>query len=437
MIAPTDSEYSQPRAAFWLATGLDILQHAGIESPLPITAHSLHTSRIVAEYTDQEAGTYWVKMYPPGEYFDSPAKHGRFVPAMAASGIPTPDLIEQRSARPSGYVCYQGKRGEAGTLDQRLAVRPDQLGAAYRVIGDIARRMRGMPGCAGCGNVYREATDMMVPASFISLFVEAGTSDETAQELWREHLATVLLNYSATGVLYSDELPSFRTMGSLAVASQHHRRDLVMCHGDLHPKNIIVSDADALEVMSVIDLDNISRLPPEAELTKLLGDDIGPRGPAALACFLENFSATYFLGADKDAARQATIDLLYRALFLRMVACMETVNFLIGDGLKTGEKPPCAQILDEISMIMSVANLHRSIYRAEQMLCRPDISSEDRAELTSFVAKYKQEAVSVYVQRRADMVRQILAGRFDPESYEPRTDYPYSRPVRRPLSHAT
>jgi len=47
-------------------------------------------------------------MFPPGEYFDSPAKQAKFAPQLEVAGIPTLDILSYGSSNNGGYVCYRG-----------------------------------------------------------------------------------------------------------------------------------------------------------------------------------------------------------------------------------------------------------------------------------------------------------------------------------------
>jgi len=329
------------------------------------------------------------------------------------------------------------KPEEAESLEQRVKCDPNQLGQAYALIGDISRRLDNVPQCKGCGNVYSARTDIMAPASVATFLIKEDSNDQEAYEAWLGvHVLSVLSNYGGTGVLYEDELERYRAMEHMTLArlSEPWRyQTLTMIHGDLQSKNILLTATDKMKVASVIDLDNISRLPGAAELTKLLGDDIGPRGLDALAVFMDNYPATRFPDKEESAAYLATIDLLYDALYLRMIERMEAVTFMISESRFTDKKPRCAQILDEISMIMSVGGLHYQAFQLEQAIKAPQWTLKEQASLIAYASAYKMEAVRVYVQRRANMVRQLLTGQFDPESYVPRDDYEYDIPVPMPI----
>lgn len=424
----------------WITYGAEKLAEAGLTPPFAVSLHSYHHSRIVVEYVNKAGETYWAKIFPPGEYFDSPAKQARFAPELTDVGIPTLDIVGYGSGNNGGFVCYRGKPEEAGSLEERVKRQPDQLGRGYALIGDISRRLDAVPQCNGCGNVYDASNDMMTPASAATFLIRKDTADQDAYEAWLNvHMLSVLSGYGGTGVLYEDEIDSYRVMKCMALtrfSAPWRYQTLTMIHGDLQGKNVLLTDADEMEAASVIDLDNISRLPGCAELTKLLGDDIGPRGMEGLAAFMENYPSARFRDLEDGAAYLATVDLLYDALYLRMIERMEAVTFMLSESRFTGEMPRCAQILDEISMIMSVRDLHRRILQLEQALEAPQWTPEERASLSAHTSACKMEAVKVYVQRRANMVQQLLTGQFDPKSYVPRDDYPYDVPVPMPIQQA-
>jgi len=422
--------YSQAEVNTVIDGSVGILQEAGVGMPVAVTVHIIHPSRAVIQACDKKGREYFVKVYRGGACPDVPGKHIRFAPGMATVGMPVPDGIRIGTSDLGRYVYYRGGEDEAGTLHGRLASHPEELGTAFRIIGDLAFRMHTVPGCKGCGNIYQAESDAMT--SIWGSAAAAERDDKAAYYDWVSvHLKNVVIQYGLCASLLPEEERNLQMTIDAAfgrLSAPGRADDLVMCHTDLNPKNIIVRNHPMLVVSSIVDFDNISRGPRSVEFSKLLADVIGPRGLEALALFRANFVPAYFPGADEASALIVTTDLLYEALFLRMFERMEAVALLLSREGGAG-KSAYAHMLDEINIIQAGADLYNNVRIAQIALHDPGVTAQHRTELLEYIFVCETLAVRKYVERRAIMVQQIAEGIQSTEAYELLEGYEYPKQV--------
>ena len=260
------------RGVAWLPTPERLLEkYAGWQWHL---AYQYDGHSVVYRLSRDGSGEIFIKLVPAGHYPDLPAEAARM--RWARAYLPVPEVVDLDGSGPVTWLVTRGLKGSDGT-------HPDQLGRPEQLVRALAVGLRRFHEAAPVGSC---PFDFRLDAALAHA---------------RARLSEGLI---VPGRDFHPEHAHLSAAAALDVLERARpdSEDLVVCHGDYCPPNVLIEDAQATGYLDLGELGVADRWWDLAVATWSVTWNLGPGRE-------EQFLADY--GVSADAERIVYYRLLY------------------------------------------------------------------------------------------------------------------------------